>query len=310
MSYTIITALDSFYEKGLQLFIRNLELQAQLGYKLNIVILDNGLTEAQREWSLAEIAKINESTKSLYTLQFAQIDLDKLNHLDCLYNQSVATYSKLFIPEVVQESDALYIDPDMIITLSIKGMIDYCRSVKANYGMCSDQINMVLAQQCPWLEQLSSEERMLPYCNAGLIYFNLKYAREHNFTQRGLELMNDKQVELKYYDQTLINFLLRGEITNLPESFNVTRNYNLYLSTWQRNTNIHFIGGFKPWNKSKHLKHQEGIKIYREWMGLERLEPRTYNYFKEWLARLKLFITSRPKRRFKEMAKLIVPKGY
>ena len=51
----------------------------------------------------------------------------------------------------------------IIITLSINGMIDYCRSVKANYGMCIDQIGMTLSEECAWLDELSSGEKELPY---------------------------------------------------------------------------------------------------------------------------------------------------
>ncbi len=310
MNYHIITAVDANYEAGLRLFIKNLEKQAVADYQLNIIILDNGLKPKQIQWAQDEVSAINKNYESCYTIEFKQIDLIKFKHLEGLYNQSLATYSKLFIPELVEYKDALYVDPDMIIALNVSAMIDYARATKAHYGMCIDQIGMTLAEECPWHDELALSEKVLPYYNAGLIYFNLEQARSDEFTRKGLELISDCNKPLKYYDQTVLNFLLRGRVTSLPESFNVTRNYNLYLSTWKGDTNIHFIGGFKPWGASNKLKYQESIRIYRDWMDLPQLPANKLDKFKIMIVRLKLAFAIKAKRRFKEMIKLSLPKSY
>jgi hypothetical protein len=58
------------------------------------------------------------------------------------------------------------------------------------------------------------------YFNSGVMLLNLNQLRKQNFTEKSLEFLKNWSGHYRFHDQSAINFLLHGQIDELPEHWN------------------------------------------------------------------------------------------
>jgi lipopolysaccharide biosynthesis glycosyltransferase len=58
------------------------------------------------------------------------------------------------------------------------------------------------------------------YFNSGVMLMNLGELRKRNFFQRSIEFLDNWSGKYRFWDQSAINFLLHGQIEELPEYWN------------------------------------------------------------------------------------------
>lgn len=134
-----------------------------------------------------------------------------------LWSNSYATFYKIFICQELTELEGiLYIDADTLILDSLKELCDYDMEgyacAMAGSGMTGT---------------LKTYLGLREYFNAGVIYFNLAYWRQHNMEQAFLDVIYGGDCE-KYTmvgDETLNNYVMNGKIKKLSLRFN-------YESSW------------------------------------------------------------------------------
>jgi len=137
----------------------------------------------------------------------------------------------------------IYIDSDTLILGDLSDLweIDCNNSIAM---ACEDRKVRRLAEDSPWL--LTPEEEKLPYFNSGVMSVNLEQWRTEDIEQQCLNLIAKPAGPYTWWDQTILNHLLRGRVGFLPQAWN-----------WQSEEFpamdnpspcvLHYTTGLKPW---------------------------------------------------------------
>lgn len=146
------------------------------------------------------------------------------------WNGSLATWMKMFIMDELPESvdQLLYLDSD---TLIIGSLHELAELDMGEYPVAA-VIDSVAYNACNRLGLSSA------YCNAGLIYFNLKYWRAHDVQRRMLECLQENVARYPVNDQDLLNDFFRNNILRLSPRYNFQGTHyfyddDVYFSTWK-----------------------------------------------------------------------------
>ena len=172
---------------------------------------------------------------------------------------SVGTYYRLFIPDVLPDvSKVIYLDGDVIITMDIKEFWDIDIT---NVPLAArvdpiflDGMNKKPRNFIPVYDKFNfTKDDLLKYFNAGILYMNLDYMREHLSLsdEGGKYLLNNPTTPRA--DQDALNYLFRKEYLQLPDR------YNLFAYEVKDDTPkacIHYVTR-KPWKTHKDIVDAE-----------------------------------------------------
>ncbi len=169
------------------------------------------------------------------------------------FHLSKETYYRLFIPEKLQISKALYLDADIVVTGPIYEL--YSTDVDNYY------LGAVL---CPGFNrhkdlEMSEESK---YFNAGVMLINVDKWRRECIKERVLDVVRIKPSAIHFADQCGLNSVINGRWRELHPKFNVQgcffeADIDTYSACFPRRTLIaaiqspvivHYSGSGKPWH--------------------------------------------------------------
>ncbi|MDR3048362.1 MAG: glycosyltransferase family 8 protein [Elusimicrobiota bacterium] len=200
--------------------------------KIHFFILGN-LTNMNKEalLSLRRIQDFDCSFIEIDEAQFKKIPLD---------GHSVTLCYRLLIPEILQDfaSKVIHLDCDLILNADIKNLWD----------INIDDYLIAAVKDEPHINKAEG------YFNAGVTIFNIKKLKEFDFKNKWRAYVDNlsENLKLKYYDQDILNDILRGNVFFLPPNWNVEK-YNLgkFFSNYKGIENelyiIHYTTQAKPW---------------------------------------------------------------
>lgn len=259
MNYSIACGIDDNYVQHAAVMLMSLS-RNNLNYSFDIYIL-----------SLNVCNDAKEKIQSLFfesNLDIHFIDIEEsllktfpISKTDYL---SIATYLRLYLPIVLPKTvdKILYLDSDIIINSCISDLFNI-------------DIAEYTAAACLDVDQENCDRLLYPkslgYFNAGVFMFNIKQMRSLNFINSALDFASMPPIELKYHDQDVLNYILKGKIKTLHHKWNMLECYyideskiNLFEDVKEglENTKIiHFSSAFKPWNFGcRHPRRQEYYK--------------------------------------------------
>lgn len=231
------------------------------------------ITDSAKSSNLTLLEQFLASYPHSYTIH--AITPTAIRNAPISYHISLATYFRLFIPDIlpIDLDRVLFLDVDMIIRGSIRPLWEtkldgYTHAATIAAGMDGYPTRIGLPN-----ESL--------YFNAGLMLMNLKAWRELNVFERGCELIYQEPGRLQWWDQDVLNILLCNAwkpidlIWNAqPFIFNEALNdsyphYNRYCQfNYQEARNnpavVHFVGGgsAKPWHYYCHHPYKQDYLTY------------------------------------------------
>ena len=210
-------------------------------------ILDGGITEENK-------SKIRQ-LKSLRPFDISFYEMKKYDWYQFPINWSWishATYYRLVINEVLPKhiEKVLYLDCDLIIEQDLKNLWDIDISDVILAGV-EDNLSISKANK------LKIHGK---YCNAGVLLLNLKRLRNIDLKMLGIKFLEEKDSDIYYQDQDIINGLLGNDCRYVPIKWNVLS--DIYFSYSEENfydredalnaikspAIIHFTGPHKPWS--------------------------------------------------------------
>jgi lipopolysaccharide biosynthesis glycosyltransferase len=166
---------------------------------------------------------------------------------------SKETYYRLFIPEKLQLSKALYLDADIVVTGSIHELYDI--DVDDCY---------LAAVLCPGFNRHKDLEMsdQSKYFNAGVMLMNIAKWRRDHIKERVIDLVRRKPLAVHFADQCGLNSVVNGRWRELHPKFNVQgcffeTDINTYSACFpNRNLMtavhspviVHYSGSGKPWH--------------------------------------------------------------
>lgn len=256
MNYSIACGIDDNYVQHAAVMLMSLS-KNNLNYSFVIYILSLNVSNASKE-KLQKLFKESNLRIVFIDIEQSMLDTFPIRKTDYL---SIACYLRLFLPVVLPKSVAkiLYLDSDIIVKSCIADLLDL-------------DISNYMAAACLDLDQANSDRlcysSQLGYYNSGVFLFNISHIRAFDFMDSVLEFINNTSIELKYHDQDVLNYILKGKIKTLDHKWNMLECYyidkskiNLFedVKEGMEDTKIiHFSSSFKPWNFGcRHPRKQE-----------------------------------------------------
>lgn len=204
-------------------------------YAIDIHILDGGISEENKNKIKQFIPKY-ENVK----IDFYQVDESYFKDLPKL-NESLATYYRLLIPEILPSNidKVVYLDCDIVVNLDIKELFDIDLG---DYllGAVED-----LAITNNYKRRLGINESS-KYFNAGVLLLNLNLCRQYSISRELLSFSVKNSSKLILWDQDVLNRVLEDKVLFLNDKFNYI--VDDYCVDSLGGKVIHYSGPVKPWN--------------------------------------------------------------
>ena len=231
----IVTGADEGFAPGLLVAVASALFSLPPGRPATVHVLDGGLSKKSSARLRAAAERIHPGCR----IRFCPVDVTRFAGFRSGIGNSRMYYARLVIGNLVSADKVIYLDADVVVTGCLEDLW--------NIGMgenlvlaAEDRKIRFLRDDCPW--PLPDEES--PYFNTGVMAIDLREWRKENVGARAMALAAEAGDKCQWYDQTVLNYLLRGRIGLLPGFWN-----------WQREEipadapvgAIHFTTGKKPW---------------------------------------------------------------
>lgn len=236
-------ASSNEYAQHLSVALKSIFSNKKQEEKFNITILENNISEKNKRW----IKSIIDENS---TVRFVKID-DEFIRRNCILRadiphiNSLSTYYRFLLADIITESKVLYLDCDVIVNKSLGELFNtdisecYIAGVRDSYEI----------ENCQRLN-------LTQYVNAGVLLINSDLWRKDNISQKLLELSYENQKEILWLDQDVINIVLQGKIKYLNNLYNaqvselkfgLTKDFNKIAD---KAVIIHYVGYKKPWQNN------------------------------------------------------------
>ncbi len=147
---------------------------------------------------------------------------------------------------LINESKVIYIDSDFLVLSNLSDVYD--KELNGNIILASKDVDTTdglpnhLSIDCPFVDPKEVESFF--YYNTGFLLVDLDSWRDYGVEESALNLIQNYKGHLNAWDQTILNYILRGRIGNLDPSFC----WSSSLGKIPYPGNIHYISKQKPWN--------------------------------------------------------------
>jgi lipopolysaccharide biosynthesis glycosyltransferase len=242
--YTIVTSADEAFSLGLRLLVKSINRLWKSGADLHIIVLDNGLS---RE-SIRTLTEVALHQRPNLSISFVDVQSKiPVNLPSFRVDASNATYARLWIPELVDSSDALYVDADFVFAADPKPLIDTSRLKKEPICAVRDEIVSDLFDDIGSYQGLKADVHgEFPYFNSGLMHWKLDHPIFSGLLESSRKLFCDSTFHPSYADQSVLNYLGRGNVWFLESKENYFAFGNRSVLNWRGKENLHFIAACKP----------------------------------------------------------------
>lgn len=205
---------------------------------LHIHLLDGGISD--RYWR-----KLKRRLTSLHPnhhLQRHRLDLTPLLAFADRGGLGRLCYARLLLADLIPAQRVLYLDADTLCLSDLTPLYDQPLHGRV-LGAVGDALIPTLGHDLDPLG-LPNADRQLTYFNSGVLLIDLNRWREVHVGLRCFELLHQQGVHCQYHDQTALNWVLRGQWSELPKIWNSCAGTT--VPTDQPRI-LHFYGCMKPW---------------------------------------------------------------
>lgn len=231
----IVTGADEGFAPGLLVAVASALASLLPERPATVHILDGGLTST----TIRRLEKLAGRIHKGSRLVFHAVQEEKFAGFKAGIRNSRMYYARLGIGSLVSADKAIYLDADVVVLGGLARLWELGMDGKMILAAADRKIRH-LREDCPW--PLSDPEA--PYFNTGVMLMDLRSWREEGAESHAMKLAGEAGEKCQWYDQTVLNYMLRDRIGKLPPEWN-----------WQREAvpgdrdifAIHFTTGKKPW---------------------------------------------------------------
>jgi lipopolysaccharide biosynthesis glycosyltransferase len=250
---TVVCAADDKFALPLLVTLFSVMTNLRDGDFAEIYIIDAGISSINRKKISQILAKFDNLVRTVWAYRYD----NRISNLMETEHISRATYLRLLVPEILPAGTAraIYLDSDLIVEGSVSELWYTPFHGKSAIGVRDYCFPTVSAPDALPNFESRSIDKDAPFCNAGVIIFNLEVWRTRQIHTRILDYLD----QTKQNDQQGINAILMGDWVLLDPSWNVTISSLSMLSSKHLEDPakinkarespdiVHYTSEFKPW---------------------------------------------------------------
>src|SRR6266508_3197686 len=213
----IVLALASNerYFPGLYCAVASALSQLDATREVNLRVLDGGISRPSKETLLRLVGRVSKSVG----LEFVTVDPSVFGKATLGPGESHMTYCRILLPHLLNVPRVIYLDCDVLVFRDLSPLFDLELSPGKVLAAVPDSETLSLAEDCPMIADAMGLPAEGAYFNCGVMLMNLDGLRKQDFFERAIEFLNRKSA-YRFWYQSAINFLLYGQIHELPEHWN------------------------------------------------------------------------------------------
>jgi lipopolysaccharide biosynthesis glycosyltransferase len=209
-------ASNERYFPGLYCAVASALNQLNPGRKVDLKVLDGGISQKSREVFSNFIYRVYRPAR----LEFVSVDPSVFGKATLGPGESHMTYCRILLPHLLDVPRLIYLDCDVLVFRDLSELFDLELSPGKVVAAVLDSETLSLAHDSITVANAMKLPPGGAYFNCGLMLMDLDGLRGDRFFQRSVEFLNSWSGNYRFWDQSAINFLLRGHIQQLPEYWN------------------------------------------------------------------------------------------
>ncbi|MBQ22307.1 MAG: hypothetical protein CMD32_02710 [Flavobacteriales bacterium] len=240
--------------------------------KINLYVIHKNLHLFK---NVPKIIKKHKNLNKLEIFEFGKVS----NHFPNISNSHIseATYYRLFIENILPKEveEIIYIDCDIIAINPIDNNVsDIFRELKISDNTIAVKTEFKRNMHKNLFKDLNLKGEK--YFNAGIMFIDLEKWRKIEINHKAEKIIEDDNIEFKFWDQDILNILFDGDYLELEKKFN----YAVDVENFSVNKNsikdkavlIHYSGSKKPWTVEGLLNNTSNFyqENYRK-LGFEKI---------------------------------------
>ena len=183
---------------------------------VDVKVLDGGLSQTCRH----SLSRLIDSVGASAELEFVKADPSVFEEATLGPGQSHMTYCRTLLPQLLDVRRLIYLDCDVLVFRDLSELFDRQLSRGKILAAVPDSETLTLDHDSRTIAVAMNLPERAHYFNAGVMLLNLEELRKQNFIEQSLEFFKKWRRHYRFWDQSAINFLLYGQIEELPEYWN------------------------------------------------------------------------------------------
>ena len=184
--------------------------------ELNLKVLDGGISQT----SMDILERLVNGFGKPVRLELLPIDESVFRGATLGPGQSHMAYCRTLLPHLLNVSRLIYLDCDVLVFRDLSELFDIELACGKVIAAVRDSETSSLAEDSRMIADAVKVPAEGTYFNSGVMVMNLDELRRQHFFERAVEFLNMWKANYRFHDQSAINFLLQGQIKELPEYWN------------------------------------------------------------------------------------------
>jgi lipopolysaccharide biosynthesis glycosyltransferase len=215
-SVVIALASNERYFPGLYCAVASALSHLDSTREVNLKVLDGGISKHSKD----TLCRLVERFGKVVRLQFVAVDESLFRDATLGPAESHMTYCRTLLPRLLDVPRLIYLDCDLLVFRDLSELFDLELSPAKILAAVPDPETLTLSDDSRPVASAMNLPAVGRYFNAGVMLLNLNELRKQNFTEKSLEFFKNWRGHYRFWDQSAFNFLLHGQIDELPEHWN------------------------------------------------------------------------------------------
>jgi lipopolysaccharide biosynthesis glycosyltransferase len=212
----VALASDERYFPGLYCAVASALSHLDATREVDLKVLDGGISRTSRDALSGLIDRVGRPAR----LEFVTVDQSVFGKATLGPGQSHMAYCRILLPRLLDVPLLIHLDCDVLVFRDLSDLFDLELRCGKVIAAVRDFETLSLGDDSSTIAEAMHLPADGAYFNSGVMLMNLDELREQHFFQRSIEFLNSWSGKYRFWDQSAINFLLHGQIHELPEYWN------------------------------------------------------------------------------------------
>ena len=184
--------------------------------EVNLKVLDGGISQTSRD----TFSKLIDRVGGVVRLEFVTVNPSVFGKATLGPGESHMTYCRILLPHLLNVPRVIYLDCDVLVFRDLSPLFDLELSPGKVLAAVRDSETLSLSDDSQVLAKAMNLPAEGVYFNCGVLLMDLDELRSQHFFESAVDFLNRWIGKYRFWDQSAINFLLYGQIHDLPEHWN------------------------------------------------------------------------------------------